>query len=106
MTNPAEHAAPQPEPHVNQADDSGEFDVRLPIMRASDVEAATHVVRMRGDYVAFFDALNAFVDTGSEASQPLCKPVEASSIGQLADLLNGLGTATVQSIDRYENASG
>ena len=99
MTNPAEQAAPQPEVDREDVHQGDEFDQPLPIVTASDDYPVTHVARMRGDQIEFSDALSAFVNSGSEASDPLRHPIETSSTDALADLLNRLGGATVVSID-------
>jgi hypothetical protein len=99
MTNPAEQAAPQPGVDREQVVSGEEFDVRLPVATSSDAHPVTHVARMRGDSIEFLDALEAFVSTGSEASAPIRMPIDRSSSGRVADILNGLGGATVQSID-------
>lgn len=59
----------------------------------------THVARMRGDSIEFLNALESFVSTGSELSAAVRMPIQSSSVGQVADMLYGLGGATVQSID-------
>ena len=99
MTNPAEQAAPQPAVDREQVVPGEEFEVRLPVVTASDPHPVTHVARMRGDSVEFLDALEAFVATGSEASDPIRMPLDTSATGHVADILNGLGGATVESID-------
>ena len=99
MTDPAEQAAPQPEVSREELVPGDAFDVPLPVVTGSDRHLATHVARMRGDSIEFLDALDSFVSTGSELSAAVRMPIESSSIGRVADILNGLGGATVQSID-------
>ena len=99
MTDPAEQAAPQPELEIDDVHSGDQFEVRLPIATAAAGDPATHVARMRGDEKEFTDALTAFVETGSEASDPLRMPIGSSSVGVVADLLDGLGGASVVSID-------
>jgi hypothetical protein len=86
-------------PSKLRADQGDEFDVLLPIGTRSVPVTVTHVARMRGDQVRFMDALGAFLMEGGAACAPLGMPVAGSSVGELADLLNTLGGATVQSID-------
>lgn len=99
MTDPAEQAAPQPELEREDVDTGDDFDVRLPVSPGPDVPPATHVAHMSGDSIEFLDALRSFVSTGSELSAPIRMPIESSSVGQVTDILNGLGGATVRSID-------
>jgi hypothetical protein len=96
MTNPAEQAAPEPGVDRQEVTSGEAFEVRLPVESGA---AATHVARMRGDSVEFLDALESFVSTGSEASEPLRNPLAEASQAKVVDLLNGLGPATVESIE-------
>lgn len=98
-TNPAEQAAPEPGVDRQQVESGEAFDVRLPVATGSEELAVTHVARMRGDSVEFLDALEAFVSTGSDASDPIRTPIGTSSLTKVADILNGLGGATVETID-------
>jgi hypothetical protein len=99
MTNPAEQAAPDPGVDRQQIASGEQFDVSLPVVTAAGEHPATHVARMRGDRMEFLDALDTFVRTGSEASEPIRTPLDTSSLAHVADILNGLGGATVETID-------
>jgi len=72
-----------------------DFQIWLPLA----VAAATHVAELCGDEVGFLDALDAAVQSGRDEIDPLFLPVTATSLGELADILNGLGGVSVQSID-------
>ena len=73
-----------------------EFEVFLPVMSEED---PTHVAHMRGDEVAFLDALDGFIATGSGLSAPLRSPIEGWSLDEVSNGLSGLGPAVVKSID-------
>jgi hypothetical protein len=46
----------------------------------------THVVELRGDELAFVEALETAVQSGGEDVLPLLAPVDATPLGQLADI--------------------
>ena len=81
-------------------DDDEAFDVDLPVTDAVDGEGATHVAHMRGNRNAFIDILAEFVRTRSELSAPLRSPVDDASLDAVRLALEGLGPATVESIER------
>ena len=76
------------------------FDVPLPVNDAVDGAGATHVAHMRGNEAAYVDVLAEFVRTGSELSEPLRTPIDDSSLDDVRFALEGLGPATVESIER------
>jgi hypothetical protein len=82
---------------VGPLDGGEEFDQFLPVGTRS--VTVTHVARMRGDELAFKVLLAGLLQRGSDRSDRLGMPVEASSVGEWADILNSLGGARVQSID-------
>ena len=101
MTNPAEQAAPQPEVEQEGLADET-FDVLLPVNAAES--GATHVAHLRGDEATYTEALHSFLSTGSEASEPLRRPVTETSIERVANALRGLGGATVESVEPLSDA--
>jgi hypothetical protein len=80
--------------------DGEDFDLLLPIAVAGGEEAPTHVVTMRGNEARFVAALDDLLLGDDVVSRALRVPVETISLGRLADILNAVGAATVQSIDR------
>jgi hypothetical protein len=76
-----------------------EFQILLPLV----AEAATHVAELCGDEVRFMDALGVAVRSGGDEVAALFSPVAATSLGELADVLNGLGGVSVQSIDPVQD---
>ena len=76
------------------------FDIRLPVTESVDNANATHVAHMRGDEATFVDVLAEFVRTGSPLSEPLRSPVDDSTLDRVRLALEGLGPATVESIER------
>jgi hypothetical protein len=72
-----------------------EFWVLLPVVGGEP----THVVAMRGEELDFIEALEDAVQSGDEGVEALLLPVDATPLGQLADILNAIGEASVQSID-------
>jgi hypothetical protein len=60
---------------------------------------ATHVVDLSGEERDFRHALATAMDSGVPQLQPLLLPVGATPLGKLADILNSIGEASVQSID-------
>ena len=101
MTNPAEQAAPQPEVDDERTTDDT-FHVHLPVTDPPDRARATHVAHLRGDELAYTAALESFVSTGSEASEPLRRPVDESSYEEIVEALSGLGGAVVEGIEPIE----
>jgi hypothetical protein len=77
-----------------------DFELILPLNLGTDSPRATHVVVLCGDHQAFLGGLRELVDQGSPLARALCAGVGTISLGALADGLNELGHATVQSIDR------
>jgi hypothetical protein len=84
-------------PELGDHDES--FDISLPVTDAVDDAGATHVAHMRGNQAAFVDVLAEFVRTGSELSEPLRTPIDDASLDQVRFALEGLGPATVVSIE-------
>ena len=80
-------------------DDDESFDVLLPVTDAVDGAGATHVAHMRGNEAAFVDVLAEFVRTGSDLSAPLRGPIDDASLDHVRFALEGLGPATVESIE-------
>jgi hypothetical protein len=75
------------------------FSLLLPVRHGEP----THVVELSGAQIPFSHALADAIVSGDEAVQPLLLPVEATPLGKLADILNALGEASVQSIDPLPN---
>jgi hypothetical protein len=73
----------------------GEFSLFLPVGDG----CPTHVVELSGNQLQFRRALATAIESGGEEMQPLLLPVGATPLGKLADILNALGEASVQSID-------
>ena len=71
-----------------------EFRVLLPL-----AGPASHVVELRGCAAAFSEALQARVRVDLVAASALHGPTSLVSLGELADILNSLGEASVLSID-------
>jgi hypothetical protein len=71
-----------------------EFRVLLPL-----AGPATHVVELHGSTTAFSAALHDRVRVDLVAASALYGPTSAVSLGELADILNSLGEASVLSID-------
>lgn len=71
-----------------------DFELRLPLSGAM-----THVIELRGARASFERALQDRVRRDLVAASALHGPVGLVSLGELADLLNSIGDATVQSID-------
>jgi hypothetical protein len=84
-------------PELGDTDES--FDVLLPVADAIDGEGATHVAHMRGNEAAYVDVLAEFVRTGSDLSAPLRSPIDDSTLDYVRLALEGLGPATVDSIE-------
>jgi hypothetical protein len=84
-------------PELGDTDES--FDVLLPVADAIDGEGATHVAHMRGNEAAYVDVLAEFVRTGSDLSAPLRSPIDDSTLDDVRLALEGLGPATVDSIE-------
>jgi hypothetical protein len=82
--------------------DDESFDVFLPVSPAVDGEGATHVARMRGNEAGFVEVLAGFVATGSDLSAPLRSPVDEADLDRVKALLEGLGAARVESIERLD----
>ena len=82
--------------------DDESFDVFLPVSPAVDGEGATHVARMRGNEAGFVEVLAGFVATGSDLSAPLRSPVDEADLDRVKALLEGLGAARVESVERLE----
>jgi hypothetical protein len=76
-----------------------EFELLLPLVSNGATDRATHVVVLRGQKHGFLAALDALLSTDERASRALSGPVASTSIGVVADTLNSLDCAEVQSID-------
>jgi hypothetical protein len=80
-------------------DDDESFDILLPVTDEVDGSGATHVAHMRGNQATFVDVLAEFVRTGSDLSAPLRAPIDDASLDHVRFALEGLGPATVESIE-------
>ena len=85
-----------------QGGDDESFDVHLPVSPGLDREGATHVARMRGSEAGFVEVLAGFVATGSDLSERLRSPVDEADLDRVRFMLDGLGPAHVESIERLE----
>ena len=81
-------------------DDDEAFDVGLPVNDNVDGEGATHVAHMRGNRAAFVDVLAEFVRAGSDLSAPLRHDISDAELDHVRFALEGIGPATVESIER------
>ena len=80
-----------------------DFSIELPLRRAgSRWTTRTHVVELTGDRDRFLAELARRLAQTRETAVLLTSPV--TSLGSVADALNAIGAATVQSIDELSPA--
>lgn len=77
-----------------------DFELLLAVGDGGRATLPTHVIILQGNEAEFLAALQDRLLEDDVEARALRGPVGTISLGQLADVLNAIGPATVQSIDR------